>query len=36
MAGVFQAPATKLACALNATVAQFAYALEAVKNKKSA
>jgi large subunit ribosomal protein L10 len=36
MAGAFQAPAAKLACALNATVAQFAYALEAVKNKKSA
>ena len=35
MAGAFQAPATKLACALNATIAQFAYALEAVKNKKS-
>ncbi|MGO9380239.1 MAG: 50S ribosomal protein L10 [Dissulfurispiraceae bacterium] len=35
MAGTFQAPAAKLACALNATIAQFAYALEAVKNKKS-
>lgn len=35
MAGTFQAPATKLACALSATIVQFAYALEAVKNKKS-
>lgn len=34
MAGTFQAPAAKLARLLNATVAQFAYALEAVKNKK--
>ncbi|MBF0558088.1 MAG: 50S ribosomal protein L10 [Nitrospirae bacterium] len=36
MAGTFQAPAAKLAGNLYATVAQFAYALEAVKNKKSA
>lgn len=36
LAGVFQAPATKLAVALNATVAQLAYALEAAKNKKTA
>ena len=36
MAGAFQAPAAKLAGALYATVAQFAYVLEAVKNKKSA
>jgi large subunit ribosomal protein L10 len=36
MAGTFQAPAAKLARLLNATIAQFAYALEAVKNKKSA
>jgi len=35
LAGVFQAPATKLAVALNATVAQLAYALEAAKNKKT-
>jgi len=35
MAGAFQAPAAKLAGALYATVAQFAYALEAVKNKKA-
>lgn len=36
LAGVMQAPAQKLAGALNATIAQFAYALEAVKNKKTA
>jgi large subunit ribosomal protein L10 len=35
MAGAFQAPASKLAAALNATVAQLAYALEAAKNKKT-
>lgn len=35
LAGAFQAPAAKLVGALNATVAQFAYALEAAKNKKS-
>lgn len=36
MAGAFQAPASKLAGALNATLTQFAYALEALKSKKSA
>ncbi|MCL5237529.1 MAG: 50S ribosomal protein L10 [Nitrospirae bacterium] len=35
MAGAFQAPASKLAGALNATLSQFGYALEALKNKKS-
>jgi large subunit ribosomal protein L10 len=35
LAGAMQAPASKLACALNATLTQFAYALEALKNKKS-
>lgn len=35
MAGTFQAPLSKLAGALNATVTQFAYALESLKNKKS-
>ena len=35
LAGAFQAPAAKLARALNATVAQFAYALEAVKTQKT-
>jgi large subunit ribosomal protein L10 len=35
LAGAFQAPAAKLARAFNATVAQFAYALEAVKNQKN-
>jgi large subunit ribosomal protein L10 len=35
LAGAFQAPAAKLARAFNATVAQFAYALEAVKNQKT-
>lgn len=35
MAGTFQAPASKLACALNATLVQFAYALESLKNKKA-
>jgi large subunit ribosomal protein L10 len=35
LAGAFQAPAAKLARALNATVVQFAYALEAVRNQKS-
>jgi len=34
MAGAMQAPVSKLAGALNATLAQFAYALEALKNKK--
>jgi large subunit ribosomal protein L10 len=36
MAGTFQAPMSKLAGALHATVAQFAYALDSLKNKKSA
>jgi large subunit ribosomal protein L10 len=36
LAGVMQAPAQKFAAALNATVAQLGYALEAVKNKKTA
>lgn len=36
LAGVMQAPAQKLAAALNATVAQLGYALEAAKNKKTA
>lgn len=36
MAGVFQAPASKLAGALNATVAQFGYALKSLENKRSA
>ncbi len=35
LAGAFQAPAAKLARALNATVVQFAYALQAVKNQKT-
>ena len=35
LAGAFQAPTAKLARAFNATVAQFAYALEAVKNQKN-
>lgn len=35
LAGAMQAPASKLAGALNATLLQFAYALEALKNKKS-
>ena len=34
MAGVFQAPLTKMACLLNATLGRFEYALEALKNKK--
>ncbi len=32
--GTMQSPLSKLASALNATLAQFAYAMEAVKNKK--
>ncbi|MEW6117872.1 MAG: 50S ribosomal protein L10 [Nitrospirota bacterium] len=36
MAGAFQAPLSKLAAALNATVAQFGYALNSLKDKKSA
>jgi len=35
LAGAFQAPVAKLARAFNATVTQFAYALEAVKNQKT-
>lgn len=35
MAGVFQAPLNKLARLFNATVSSTAYALEALKNKKS-
>ena len=35
MAGVFQAPLSKLARLFNATVSSTAYALEALKNKKS-
>lgn len=34
MAGAFQAPLSKLAGVLSATVSSFAYALEALKNKK--
>ena len=34
MAGVFQAPLTKLAQLFNATISSTAYALEALKNKK--
>ncbi|KAF0183134.1 MAG: large subunit ribosomal protein L10 [Nitrospirae bacterium] len=36
LAGVMQAPAQKLAAALNATVAQLGYALEAAKSRKTA
>jgi large subunit ribosomal protein L10 len=35
LAGAFQAPATKMACALNATITKLAYALEAAKNNKT-
>jgi large subunit ribosomal protein L10 len=35
MAGVFTAPASKLAAGLNATVARLAYALSALKSKKT-
>lgn len=35
MAGVMQAPASKLAGVLNATLTQFAYALEALKSKRA-
>jgi large subunit ribosomal protein L10 len=35
LVGVMQSPLGKLASALNATVARFAYALEAAKEKKS-
>lgn len=34
LAATFQAPLTKMACLLNATLSQFEYALEALKNKK--
>ncbi len=34
LAGAMQAPATKLAGLLNSTVTQFAYAIEALKNKR--
>jgi ribosomal protein L10 len=33
--GAMQSPVSKLAGLLNSTVAQFAYALEALKSKKS-
>jgi len=36
MAGTFQAPATKMANLLAATVTKFAYALTALKDKKAA
>jgi large subunit ribosomal protein L10 len=35
LAGAMNAPATKFAGLLNSTVTQFAYALEALKNKKN-
>ncbi len=35
LAGVMQAPAQKLAAALNATISQLGYALEAAKSKKN-
>ncbi|MCE5194792.1 MAG: 50S ribosomal protein L10 [Nitrospiraceae bacterium] len=35
LAGVLQAPLSKMAGTLNATIATFAYAAEALKNKKS-
>ncbi len=34
--GAMQSPLSKLAAALNATVTQFAYAMEALKNKREA
>jgi large subunit ribosomal protein L10 len=34
MAGTFQAPASKLAAALAATVSSFAYAMNSLKTKK--
>jgi large subunit ribosomal protein L10 len=34
MAGAFQAPASKLAAALSATVSSFAYAMNSLKTKK--
>ncbi len=33
-AGMLQAPLSKMASALNATMTQFIYALEALKNKR--
>jgi len=36
LAGVFQAPAGKMARLLNATLARFVYALEDLKNKREA
>jgi large subunit ribosomal protein L10 len=36
IAGAFQAPASKMAAALSATVSSFAYALSALKTKKEA
>lgn len=36
IAGTFQAPASKMAAALSATVSSFAYALSALKTKKEA
>lgn len=35
LAGTMNAPATKFAGLLNATITQFGYALEALKNKKN-
>jgi large subunit ribosomal protein L10 len=35
LAGGFQAPLNKMAYALNATLAQFVYVLEAIKSKKN-
>ena len=35
LAGAMQAPATKMAQTLSATVSSFAYAMEALKNKKT-
>jgi large subunit ribosomal protein L10 len=36
LAGTFQAPLSKLACALNATLSSFGYALTSLKNKREA
>lgn len=36
LGGTLQAPVSKLAMALNATISQLAYALQALKDKKSA
>ncbi|GBE00086.1 50S ribosomal protein L10 [bacterium BMS3Abin07] len=35
LAGAFSAPASKLAAGLNATIAKFGYALEALRSKKT-